>query len=85
MPEFSEELFRNRLVLRFKESALKAYLCRACKSYSAFSVKSLMSIFELPETKLTQIISKLILRNKLQAHLDVAEGVLVLDKDSSEV
>lgn len=53
MPEFSEKSdFKETIIFKFKESALKAFLGRASRSYSSFSLKSLESNFELPEKKL---------------------------------
>lgn len=45
MPEFDNEEFKNLLVSKFKESALIAYLCRASKIYTSFSLESLINLF----------------------------------------
>ncbi len=81
MPEFQnqESGFKETLTLKFKESALKAYLCRATKCYSSFNLTNLMSIFDLTEQKLVQIISKMIMKNKIQAHIDMSQKLLILD------
>lgn len=41
MPEFQNQEFKTLIVYKFKESALKAFLCRASKHYSSFSLQSL--------------------------------------------
>jgi hypothetical protein len=67
MHEFvdSSSDFKAVLVNKFKEQALKAYLCRAAKSYQSFSIDSLTKIFELSEPTLYKVINKMILKNKL--------------------
>lgn len=70
MPEFSDAGFRELLQTRFKETALKAFLCRAARAYESFSLGSLSESFALPTQYLLLIVNKLILRGKLQAHLE---------------
>ena len=79
MPEFNNASFQEILRQRFKESALSAFLCRAAKSYQSFSLESLTQLFEIQESKLIQFLSKLILKNKLSAHLELKDKLLVLD------
>ena len=38
MAEFDNDTFKNLLIHKFKESALIAYLCRAAKNYTSFSL-----------------------------------------------
>lgn len=54
MPEFSDSQngFKDLLVFRFKEAALKAFLCRAARSYESFSLNILARQFEIDEPKL---------------------------------
>lgn len=87
MHEFIDEEgnFKDTLTLRFKESALKAFLCRATSTYSSFSLVSLMTMFEISESKLIQIASRMIIKNKIPAHIDVEKKLLVIDTRSSEV
>lgn len=70
MPEFDHDGFRNMLISKFKESALIAYLCRAAKIYQSFSLQSLIKLFEIEENKLIKLLSKIILQNKIQAHIE---------------
>jgi hypothetical protein len=72
MPEFNDpsSKFKETLVYKFKEAALKAFLCRAARSYESFSVPSLARQFEIAEQQLIQIASKMIIRKKIQAHFD---------------
>lgn len=72
MPEFIDpnNKFKETLVFKFKEAALKAFLCRAARSYESFSVHSLARQFEIEEAQLVQIASKMIIRKKIQAHFD---------------
>ena len=81
MPKFStpESPYRQTLVHKFKEAALKAFLCRSAKNYESFGLQSLVSQFELEQPKLMQIVSKMIVRNKIQAHFDKNREILILD------
>lgn len=41
MPEFSENSeFKETLIYKFKESALKVFIGRASKNYASFSLKT---------------------------------------------
>jgi hypothetical protein len=87
MPEFTDpnSKFKDTLIYKFKEAALKAFLCRAARSYQSFSVSSLARQFEIEEPQLIQVASKMIIRNKIQAHFDNTKNLLVLDTSSNEV
>ena len=67
MPEFidQESKFKDTLIFKFKEAALKAFLCRAARSYQSFSIQTLARQFEIEESQLNQISSKMIVRNKI--------------------
>ena len=41
MPEFKEESFKNAMIYRFKDTAIRAFLCRASKTYESFSINTL--------------------------------------------
>ena len=45
MPEFNDQKFRDVLELKFKETALKAFLFRAARTYYSFSIDSLQANF----------------------------------------
>lgn len=73
MPEFVEGKeegsgFKNMLLFKFKEAALKAFLTRSSRNYQSFSTNLLAKQFEIDLPQLRTIISKLIIRNKIQAH-----------------
>lgn len=85
MPEFDNNQFKEMLIAKFKESALIAYLCRAARSYVSFSLDSLIKLFEIEEPKLIKLLSKIILQNKIQAHIERDQKLLVLDTQSNEV
>jgi len=72
MPEFTSETsnFKSTLIFKFKEAALKAFLCRGAKNYQSFGIESLSNQFDIPVLKLRQIICKMVVRNKIQAHFD---------------
>lgn len=79
MPEFSNPAFRELLQTRFKETALKAFLCRAARAYESFSLASLSESFGLPTQHMLLIVNKLILRGKLQAHLE--RDLVIMDEE----
>lgn len=82
--EFNEAKLKDALTAKFKEAALKAFLCRGTKTYESFSVESLLRQFELPKARLYQIISKMIVKNKLQAHFDTKQELLIVDTQSND-
>lgn len=65
MPEFEEEAFKTLLINRFKDTALKAFICRAARSYDSFSIQSLSDTFALPKIQLLPILTRMILKGKL--------------------
>ena len=67
IPELADENShaRQTLVNKFKEAALKAFLCRNAKTYQSFGLLSLQSQFALEAKQLHQIVSKMIIRNKI--------------------
>lgn len=87
MPEFQENNshFKETLINKFKDTALRAYLCRAAKTYQSFSVSSLSQVFEMTQERLVQVVNKMILRNKIQAHFDLDATLLILDQQTNEI
>lgn len=81
MHEFHNEQFRSTLILRVKEAALKAFLCRSARTYESFGVQSLCELFQLTKPQLLQIVNRLIIKGKLQAHLDVSSQYIVMDTE----
>lgn len=79
LPDFGDGAFTALLTTRFKETALKAFLCRAARVYESFSFASLQETFALDRKPMLSILSKLILKGKLHAHI---EGeLLVMDEE----
>lgn len=64
---------------------MKAFMCRGVKSYQTFSIKSLSNIFELEEKQVKKFISKMILKNQIDAHIDPSLGVIILEKTTSDI
>lgn len=82
MPEFSDSpAFRELLTLRFKECALKAFLCRAARTYESFSLESLKNQFELTIGQLLPIVNKMIIKGKIQAHLSLDSTIIIMDEE----
>lgn len=81
MHEFHNEQFRSTLILRVKEAALKAFLCRSARSYESFGVQSLCELFALTKPQLLQIVNRLIIKGKLQAHMDLSSQFIVMDTE----
>ena len=81
MHEFHNEQFRSTLILRVKEAALKAFLCRSARSYESFGVQSLCDLFVLTKPQLLQIVNRLIIKGKLQAHMDLSSQFIVMDTE----
>lgn len=81
MPEFTSPTssFKDTLVYKFKEAALKAFLCRGARNYHSFGLESLSNQFDIPVPKLRQVICKMVVRNKIQAHFDNEHKLLILD------
>jgi hypothetical protein len=49
--------FKDKLITLFKESAMKAFLFRATRTYSTFNLESLVKIFELKQEHLIKTLS----------------------------
>ncbi len=81
MHEFHNEQFRATLILRVKEAALKAFLCRSARTYESFGIQSLSDLFELEKSQLLQIVNRLIIKGKLQAHLDITSQFIIMDTE----
>ena len=81
MPEFNDDSFKATLVYRFKETALKAFLCRGARSYEAFSIQVLCENFEVSRQQMLSVLNKMILKNKIHAHLDSKSDSVVMDEE----
>ena len=79
MDEFKSATFRETLIFRVKETALKSFLCRSSRTYDSFSIATLSELFELPKPQILQLINRQIVKSKLQAHLDGNAEYLIMD------
>ena len=64
---------------------MTSYIFMAAKQYKSFSIKSLSSIFEMDEGEVKKTVSKLIINNRLQAHIDRANDLIVIDQDGTDI
>ena len=64
---------------------MMTFLFQASKQYRSFSFDKLASSFALDKKQVRQIISKLILQNRIQAKLDLNADLLILDQKGSDV
>ena len=85
MPEYKDDSFKTALIFRFKQTALKAFLLRAAKSYQSFSFTSLEQIFEIERHHLFRIVKKMINRNEINAHFDPNNELLIIDAKNNEI
>ena len=67
------------LTKAFQESAMTSYIFMAAKQYKSFSISTLSSMFEMDAKEVKKIVSKLIINNRLQAHIDRENGLVVID------
>lgn len=81
MPEFNDDSFRAQLTLKFKECALKAFMCRAARTYESFSVESLTNSFELSKEQIMPTVNRMILKGRIHAHLEQNGDLIVMDEE----
>lgn len=82
MPEFTtDDTFKTLIETRFKETALKAFLCRAARTYDSFSISSMSESFALSHGLVLSIVNRMILKGKIQAHLDAHTDLVVMDDE----
>ena len=72
------------MVALFREAALKTFLFKAPKNYTAISLDTLEEMFQLPQKDLLKQVSKLILKKKVRGFLDMNKRLLVFDHCSHE-
>ena len=70
---------KNVLTKAFQESAMTSYIFMAAKQYKSFSLPTLSSMFEMDTKEVKKTVSKLIINNRLQAHIDRANDLIVID------
>ena len=76
---------KNVLTKAFQESAMTSYIFMAAKQYKSFSLPTLSSMFEMDTKEVKKIVSKLIINNRLQAHIDRANDLIVIDQDGADI
>ena len=57
----------------------------AAKQYKSFSISTLSSMFEMDAKEVKKIVSKLIINNRLQAHIDRENGLVVIDQEGADI
>ncbi|PPS96371.1 Eukaryotic translation initiation factor 3 subunit C [Cryptosporidium hominis] len=77
---------QERLELNIKQEALRTYLFTYGHLYSSYSVNNLIEMFQLPREKIHSLLSKMMLKNELQALWDqTGEFVLLNHKQASKI
>lgn len=77
---------QERLELNIKQEALRTYLFTYGHLYSSYSVENLIEMFQLPREKIHSLLSKMMLKNELQALWDqTGEFVLLNHKQASKI
>ncbi|KAH8581521.1 eukaryotic translation initiation factor 3 subunit 8 [Cryptosporidium sp. chipmunk genotype I] len=77
---------QERLELNIKQEALRTYLFTYGHLYSSYSVGNLIEMFQLPREKIHSLLSKMMLKNELQALWDqTGEFVLLNHKQASKI
>lgn len=64
---------------------MMSFLFQAAKQYRSFSFDKLASSFSLDKKQVRQIVSKLILQNRVQAKIDLGKDLLILDQKGSDI
>lgn len=87
--DYSQEDLKQtqaRLEQNIKQEALRTYLFTYGHLYSSYSVGNLTEMFQLPREKIHSLLSKMMLRNELQALWDqTGEFVLLNHKQASKI
>lgn len=77
---------QERLEQNIKQEALRTYLFTYGHLYNSYSVGSLTEMFQLPREKIHSLLSKMMLKNELQALWDqTGEFVLLNHKHASKI
>ena len=64
---------------------MTSYIFMAAKQYKSFSISTLSSMFEMDAKEVKKIVSKLIINNRLQAHIDRENGLVVIDQEGADI
>lgn len=71
---------KKMLSEQIQREGLRTYLFAYAPFYDMLAVKTLASMFELPERKVAAVISKMISREELAAALDRANSAIIFRK-----
>ncbi|KAJ1607899.1 hypothetical protein OJ253_2141 [Cryptosporidium canis] len=87
--DYSQEDMKQtqaRLEMNIKQEALRTYLFTYGHLYSSYSVRNLTEMFQLPREKIHSLLSKMMLKNELQALWDqTGEFVLLNHRQASKI
>jgi translation initiation factor 3 subunit C len=74
------EKIKQMLAEQIQEVGVRTYLFHYAPYYDTLSIESLASTFELPERKVTAIVSRMISHEELAAALDQVNGAIIFRK-----
>lgn len=77
---YEADRVREMLGKFIKEESLRTYLFTYSNVYTSISIPSLSAMFELPQTKVHSLISKMIINEELMASLDDPTETVVLHR-----
>ena len=64
---------------------MSIFLDKTTKQYKSFSMTTLSEMFEMEKKDVIKFLSKKILCNSLQAHINIKQDLLVLDEGGTDV
>ncbi|KAI8924728.1 eukaryotic translation initiation factor 3 subunit 8 N-terminus-domain-containing protein [Entophlyctis helioformis] len=79
------EQTKEVLARSIQEETLRTYIFTYSPHYESLGVESLASLFELPVSAVTSVVSKMIINEELHASIDVASGIIVLHRPAPGV
>jgi hypothetical protein len=85
MPEFLNGSLQKHLAAAFQKASLSIFIDKTARQYNSFSLQTLTEMFSMEKKDVVKFLSKRILNNSLQAHLDTRRDLLVLDTGSTDV
>lgn len=85
MPEFLDGSIQKHLSTSFQKASLSIFIDKTARQYNSFSLETLAEMFAMGKKEVVRFLSKRILNNSLQAHLDTKRDLLVLDLGSTDV
>jgi translation initiation factor 3 subunit C len=79
IPEFEE--VKNVLTDKIKEVAFKVLMFRNSRFYDSYSIKDLGDLFELDDTQIKTLVSKLIIREKFNISIKQQENIVQINEE----